>query len=219
MRFVVCVICCAFSAFLSPSRSAATTFILPLNGLIEITGDIPSPISVTFEVTVNPILPISQPPDGQVPGFSFGISLQQSVPDIGFVFPQVCIGATCGTFVGFGGCGVQIGCGFLFPLGVFNARQGIPVSIPVSDSSRLFGFSGSLVSNIPLDFQFTVDVPDALGIGILDSKFTVVPLPQTPLPGALPLFASGLGALGLLGWRRKWKVRASFGGDSASRTA
>jgi len=28
----------------------------------------------------------------------------------------------------------------------------------------------------------------------------------TPLPGALPLFASGLGALGLLGWRRKRKA-------------
>lgn len=28
----------------------------------------------------------------------------------------------------------------------------------------------------------------------------------TPLPAALPLFASGLGALGLLGWRRKRKV-------------
>jgi hypothetical protein len=28
---------------------------------------------------------------------------------------------------------------------------------------------------------------------------------QTPLPGALPLFAAGLGALGLLGWRRKRK--------------
>jgi len=30
----------------------------------------------------------------------------------------------------------------------------------------------------------------------------------TPLPAALPLFATGLGALGLLGWRRKRKVAA-----------
>jgi hypothetical protein len=28
----------------------------------------------------------------------------------------------------------------------------------------------------------------------------------TPLPTTLPLFASGLGALGLLGWRRKRKA-------------
>jgi len=27
----------------------------------------------------------------------------------------------------------------------------------------------------------------------------------TPLPAALPLFAAGLGAFGLLGWRRKRK--------------
>jgi hypothetical protein len=27
----------------------------------------------------------------------------------------------------------------------------------------------------------------------------------TPLPAALPLFASGLGAMGLLGWRKKRK--------------
>ena len=30
----------------------------------------------------------------------------------------------------------------------------------------------------------------------------------TPLPAALPLFATGIGALGLLGWRRKRKVQA-----------
>ena len=30
----------------------------------------------------------------------------------------------------------------------------------------------------------------------------------TPLPAALPLFAGGLGALGLLGWRRKRKAMA-----------
>ena len=32
---------------------------------------------------------------------------------------------------------------------------------------------------------------------------------ETPLPAALPLFASGLGALGLLGWRRKRKTQAA----------
>jgi len=32
---------------------------------------------------------------------------------------------------------------------------------------------------------------------------------QTPLPAALPLFASGLGALGFLGWRRKRKAQAA----------
>ena len=31
-------------------------------------------------------------------------------------------------------------------------------------------------------------------------------LQATPLPAALPLFATGLGALGLLGWRRKRKA-------------
>ena len=30
---------------------------------------------------------------------------------------------------------------------------------------------------------------------------------NTPLPTALPLLATGLGGLGLLGWRRKWKAQ------------
>lgn len=34
------------------------------------------------------------------------------------------------------------------------------------------------------------------------------PPSNTPLPAALPLFAGGLGALGLLGWRRKRKAAA-----------
>ena len=33
-------------------------------------------------------------------------------------------------------------------------------------------------------------------------------LSETPLPAALPLFATGLGALGLLGWRSKRKAAA-----------
>ena len=32
---------------------------------------------------------------------------------------------------------------------------------------------------------------------------------ETPLPAALPLFVSGIGGLGLLGWRRKRKAQAA----------
>jgi hypothetical protein len=46
----------------------------------------------------------------------------------------------------------------------------------------------------------------ALGTGA-GSSVTVTPgVSATPLPAALPLFATGLGALGLLGWRRKRKL-------------
>jgi hypothetical protein len=43
-------------------------------------------------------------------------------------------------------------------------------------------------------------------ISLEDLSGTISP---TPLPAALPLFATGLGALGLLGWRRKRKAQAA----------
>jgi len=45
-------------------------------------------------------------------------------------------------------------------------------------------------------------------VGLL-TQFDYNPVaPATPLPAALPLFATGLGAMGLIGWRRKRKARA-----------
>ena len=41
-----------------------------------------------------------------------------------------------------------------------------------------------------------------------DQRFTLE-IGTTPLPAALPLFAAGLGAMGLLGWRRKRKNAAA----------
>ena len=43
--------------------------------------------------------------------------------------------------------------------------------------------------------------------GIHPATFTVT---QTPLPAALALFATGLGALGLLGWSKRWKSAAAL---------
>jgi hypothetical protein len=44
--------------------------------------------------------------------------------------------------------------------------------------------------------------------GSSDTVLTLTPV-ATPLPAALPLFATGLSALGLLGWRRKRKAQAT----------
>jgi hypothetical protein len=51
--------------------------------------------------------------------------------------------------------------------------------------------------------------------GIGDNTFGSIsvsstPVSSTPLPAALTLFATGLGALGLLGWRRKRKASAAI---------
>jgi hypothetical protein len=40
--------------------------------------------------------------------------------------------------------------------------------------------------------------------------FVGTPVSATPLPAALPLFATGLGAMGLLGWRRKRRGQAAI---------
>jgi hypothetical protein len=49
----------------------------------------------------------------------------------------------------------------------------------------------------------TIDVISQAG-----TTFTPVAVGTTPLPAALPLFATGLGAMGLFGWRRKRKAAA-----------
>jgi hypothetical protein len=42
-----------------------------------------------------------------------------------------------------------------------------------------------------------------------DVDACAVVIGATPIPAALPLFASGLGALGFIGWRRKRKAQAA----------
>jgi len=71
-----------------------------------------------------------------------------------------------------------------------------------------FSSSGTLI-----EFGFgttfnTKGDPFSGGWGVDNWNVTINPS-STPLPAALPLFATGLGALGLLGWRRKKKATAS----------
>ena len=74
------------------------------------------------------------------------------------------------------------------------------VSDSADESSRI---------KIPLDAHTIFETGQfqsvASGLSDLNVQFRS-DVSETPLPTALPLFATGLGALGLLGWRKKRKV-------------
>jgi hypothetical protein len=57
---------------------------------------------------------------------------------------------------------------------------------------------------------FSIDptFPNASLYSIITSPGVGNSPPATPVPAALPLFATGLGGLGLFGWRRKRKAQA-----------
>jgi hypothetical protein len=67
------------------------------------------------------------------------------------------------------------------------------------DDVTLSGSFSLTIPSVPENADGTFTYTSPLG-----NVFT-----NTPLPAALPLFATGLGGLGLLGWRRKRKARAA----------
>ena len=86
---------------------------------------------------------------------------------------------------------------------VVNITEGVVYEVGMNvrvvlDSSNPLG-----TASVDPFFQF----PDGYTL-VISSGVGNSPLSETPLPAALPLFAGGLGALGLLGWRRKRKAIA-----------
>jgi hypothetical protein len=84
---------------------------------------------------------------------------------------------------------------------------GTTASATGSSASSEFGNSLDFpigVALFNLDPGVTVNAPDSF---VFNNIFAP-PTAATPLPAALPLFATGLGALGLIGLRRKRKARA-----------
>jgi hypothetical protein len=117
---------------------------------------------------------------------------------------------------------ILLGVGTLFdgphdPFGSFTAAT---VAAAQGSGTTSFLLNGSPVTfdaaNTAISVQGTVFTfatlsrnPDyyvsALRFGVCGTEISCETT-ITPIPGALPLFATGLGALGLLGWRRKRKA-------------
>ena len=110
--------------------------------------------------------------------------------------------------------------------GVYTARYSYPtLACAASDSASTHGKSDCIAWNNdpdPITISFADgNMTDTLSISLIDAiDWNITPtvtlaLTQTPpqgetgqapLPGALPLFVSGAGALGLVGWRRKRRL-------------
>jgi hypothetical protein len=65
-------------------------------------------------------------------------------------------------------------------------------------------------SGVPTPVTAGIASTSTAGVFAENLTVTLVTTPATPLPAGLPLFATGLGALGLLGWFRKRKARVSL---------
>ena len=112
-------------------------------------------------------------------------------------------------FSGLNGTGTLLGSLLLSPNGTAVACATSPSTSTSGPSAKdeFCTWSAASASNFgdaqSISFGGTSSTP------LEGIEFDDIQLTSTPLPGAFPLFATGLGALGLLGWRRKRKAQAA----------
>jgi hypothetical protein len=102
--------------------------------------------------------------------------------------------------------GIIIPAGDLFfgtgPLGDTIEFTGLPPGNSATPATQF-----TVCSKLELNDACVAGLAD--GLTFADGKVAPeTPTTTTPLPATLPLFATGIGALGLLGWRRKRKAQA-----------
>jgi len=99
-------------------------------------------------------------------------------------------------------------------LGDIRMDDGVAVltttSLRVGTNSITADYSGGIIGGgDEPGFLFNASTSSPIDVVVVEG-ITSTPPAATPLPAGLPLFATGLGALGLLGWRRRRKAGASL---------
>ena len=96
------------------------------------------------------------------------------------------------------------------PYTAFNSS--LKTHPPFLDLEGLFhisGLGGEVLTGLVVYFGTGTDHRTETFSSCTGPNGCAPPPGETPLPAALPLFATGLGALGLLGWRRKRKAQVA----------
>jgi len=184
---------------ISISDFDSTAVVTDLNNL-----GIPSPSNVAAPLTVG--IYTFTTDDNQLRYVAFGVGNSNALgnnTDLGFINIAIAPGANVtkfGFLVGLAGEAQQNSETVTF----FDTNNVLLGSIAVSRSGG-FGFVGWEDTAGYIGRALVQDTDLNSSVVTIDNLVV-----QTiPIPAALPLFASGLGALGLLGWRRKRKAAAA----------
>ena len=193
---------------LSRATSRALSLLAALM-LSSLCGVVPASAALIFQFTVTPSpawgedltfdVHLFLNPDPTPAGYRF--------ESIGFLGGTVTISPNAGVFniiPGGSAAHFQSTVNYQFPFPfVFDPLFSVK-SLSYEETYQCIGFSCA-----PLHKIVDVEVPD---FTFHDTNNFIIlrppPVEETPLPAALSLFATGLGALGLLGWRRKKKAAA-----------
>jgi len=184
---------CAAAFLLTNGQARAATYgyAAPFYGNVLISGDISIPTEITISLTGGPITLGGWPPGfPHAAAFSEQLYAEVLDPDGDRLNPvRVYTGQYCTSFV-LGGCSD----GDNPPPG----EQSF-VSFSISDAERLLSIDVEVSSFFVTSWSagFAITLPDNLWIA--------------PLPASLPLFASALAGLGLLGWGQRHMKRSLRG--------
>jgi hypothetical protein len=163
------------------------TFVGPSFSANAITQQLP-----TFTATPNPVV------FGQFTTLDLGLTI---TPNFGEVITSISPASSFTISADFGG---QVNGGFIWTVqsGVWSTNVSAGFSYP-NPGTHTASYSFDLLAvNFCKNFTIT-DCTFGGFSGGSSLDVIVNPVAQVPLPGTLPLFATGLGVLGLLGWKRK----------------
>ncbi len=182
----------AGSIFAAASMAQAATVPLPTGqAAYYLTGEIQNPFWITFDLDAQiQLLPKAE---GQNSFYILDLNLSNGSETTAIQFAKIHEGADENGQYGPDGP----------PRLLFSDAARVLYVDPHATFANALLVSATLYAILPAGLYFTVDIPLAAAEAVVTEEAVT----DTPLPGAAPLFATGIGGMGILAWRRLRRQR------------